>query len=121
MLTDKLAQYREMKSAIGALEVELRSKVQEMQGAIDALEVEIKSEVLALGKSQKAEGVEVAYRKGVSKVDYQAAAIALAVPTGEFESIKTDYTAAVKAVKPGPEALKPFTTTGEPSVSIKLT
>jgi hypothetical protein len=102
MLIEKLAQYRKMKSAV------------------DALEAEIKSEVLALGRSQEAEGVKVTYRKGASKVDYEAAAIALAVPTMAFESLKIDYTAAVKAAKPQASLLEPFTTTGEPSVSIKL-
>ena len=102
MLTEKLAQYREAKAFA------------------DALEAEIKAEVLALGRSQEAEGVKVAYRKGASKVDYEAAAIALAVPTMAFESLKIDYTAAVKAAKPQADLLEPFTTVGEPTVSIKL-
>ena len=91
-----------------------------MKSAVDALEAEIKSEVLALGRSQEAEGVKVTYRKGVAKIDYEAAAIALEVPTAEFESVKIDYTKAVKAAKVSAPELEPFTTTGEPSVSIKL-
>jgi len=102
MLTEKLAAYREAKEFA------------------NALEAEIKAEVLALGKSQEAEGVKVTYRKGVAKIDYEAAAISLAVPTMAFESLKIDYTAAVKAAKPQPSLLEPFTTTGEPTVSIKL-
>jgi hypothetical protein len=102
MLTKKLALYRVMKIAV------------------EALEAEIKDEVLSLGKSQEAEGVKVTYRKGVSKVDYQAAAIALEVSTEGFESMKVDYTAAVKAAKLDPSQLEPFTMTGEHSVSIKL-
>ena len=102
MLTEKLAKYRKAKAFA------------------DALEAEIKAEVLSLGKSQQAEGVKVTYRKGVSKVDYAAAAIALKVPTAEFESVKVDYTKAVKAAEVSAAELEPFTTVGDPSVSIKL-
>lgn len=102
MLTEKLEQYR---------------KAQELA---DELAAEIKAEVIKLGKSQSVDGVTATYRKGVAKVDYKAAADALDVDIAGYESVKVDFTKAVKAAELDPEKLAPFTIVGEPSVSLKL-
>ena len=120
MLSEKLKQFRADKQALEDKKAALLAQLKDDEQALDKLELEIVAEVLSLKKTQKVEGVTVSYRKGTKKVDYEAAAKALKVPVKAYQSVKTDFTAAVKAAKLDPEMLKPFSTTGRPSVSIKL-
>jgi len=122
MLTTKLEQFRQASLEKDRLlaEFEASEPYAQLCQDLKGLEVEIQQEVKTLAKTQKIDGVIASYRKGVARVDYEAAAKALGIPTAGYESVKIDYTKAVKAAKLEPAKLHPYTKTGDPTVSISL-
>ena len=118
MIHDLIQEYRAAKQKLA--ELEAQKEYVAVKDAIAALEAAITEEVKTLGKSQTVEGVKISYRKGTTRVDYEKAAKALKVPTTEYETVKVDFTKAVKAANPAPEDLAPFTKVGEPTVKIEI-
>ena len=115
-----LKDYRSAKAKLD--ELENSRELVEAREAVEAFEDLIKAEVKVLGKSQKAEGVKISYRKGQARVDYEKAALALSVPLSEFTKVETvcDYTQAVKSANLDKSVLEPFTKVGSPSVKIEI-
>jgi hypothetical protein len=101
MLSEKMAQYRDLKLQL------------------EELETDICNEVINLGKSQEIDGLKVIYRKGARLVDYPAAVAALDVDCSAYIAQKINYTAACQAQCSRSE-LEPFTTVGNATVSFKL-
>jgi hypothetical protein len=101
MLSEKMAQYRDLKTEL------------------DNLESLIVDEVLALRKSQEVDGLKVTYRKGARYVDYPAAVAALDIDCSAYLEQKINYAAACQAQCLGHE-LEPFTKVGNATVSFKL-
>jgi hypothetical protein len=101
MLSEKMAQYRDLKLQL------------------EELETDICNEVISLGESQQIDGLKVTYRKGARLVDYPAAVAALNVDCSAYIVQEIDYTAACQAQCFHSE-LEPFTMVGNATVSFKL-
>jgi hypothetical protein len=101
MLSEKMAQYRDLKLQL------------------EELETDICNEVISLGESQEIDGLKVSYRAGARRVDYPAAVAALDVDCSAYIVQKIDYTAACQAQCSRSE-LEPFTAVGNATVNFKL-
>lgn len=116
MLTDKLNKWKELQVQINHL--------QEKQAAIAA---EIQTEVLALGKTQKANGVRATYTTGRGSYNYQDAIESCNLQAEILEGIKQefsktsyDWKAMALSLNLEDDYLKRFYTPGTPSVKLQL-
>lgn len=85
---------------------------------LSEMEAEIKSAVLELGKTQTVGNVRASYSRGRKSYRYQESVEREQLTDEElapFQSIKTDYRAACKALNIETEC-----TQGDPSVKVKL-
>jgi hypothetical protein len=94
-----------------------------LKEAADKLEAEIKEEVMALGKTQKANGVTATYSNGRGSYDYESMAMKLEPDTEvvqEHSTVKVNWRAVCEATDGYEDAKEFFYKPGSPYVSVKL-